>query len=41
VPLNLVPPIAADELGGTKKDRECFSGLDFNDEGTPLNARIS
>jgi hypothetical protein len=34
-------PEAADELGGTKKDRECFCGLDFYVQGTPLNAAIS
>ena len=25
----------ADELSGTKKDRECLRGLDFNAQGTP------
>ena len=28
-------PDAADELSGTKKDRECLRGLDFNAQGTP------
>jgi hypothetical protein len=29
-PLDRVQPDAADELRGTKKDRECLRGLDFN-----------
>jgi hypothetical protein len=40
-PLVQVLPTPADELGGTKKDRECFCGLDFYVEGTPLNAALS
>src|SRR5687767_2527140 len=36
-----LPRRAADELSGTKKDRECLRGLDCNVVGTPLNARIS
>src|SRR5215213_3672847 len=28
-------------ISGTKKDRECLRGLDFNVAGTPLNARLS
>src|SRR5919112_4811079 len=28
-------PTEADELSGTKKDRECLRGLDFDVQGTP------
>src|SRR5688572_28506115 len=30
----------ADELQGTKKDRECLRGLDFNAQGTPLKRSL-
>jgi len=31
---------AADELRGTKKDRECLRGLDCNTRGTPLECDL-
>jgi hypothetical protein len=38
---SLLATKASDELPGTKKDRECLRGLDFDVQGTPLNAALS
>jgi hypothetical protein len=35
-----MPLEAADELPGTKKDRECLRGLEFYAQGTPDNAVV-
>jgi len=39
-PLDRVRSEAADELQGTKKDRECLRGLDCNIRGTPLECSL-
>ena len=36
-----VLPESVDDGRGTKKGRECCCGLDYNVQGTPLNAALS